>query len=165
MRQWAGDAHVFFWLVLVSLVPAAVVGCAVEGRSPTWSLKTVAIYRIEVGLAVYLALYFVALVVCNAYKGQAVGRIHGPGFGMTPKDPDDPLAEASAGAEDFQETTRKNFEDFNQALEALSGAVGDVESRKLGERVVKLEDVQAGERLRKLEELQIEPRLKGLEGN
>jgi hypothetical protein len=67
-REWARGADPFFWLVLVGLIPAVLVGWQVSPERPSWALRSAAVYRMEVGLAVFLGSYFVALALANAYQ-------------------------------------------------------------------------------------------------
>lgn len=150
LRAWVGDAHPFFWLVLISLAPAAFVAATVEPRDPTWALRSETVYRLEVGMAVFLVGYLIALAIANGYKGNSLGRLGLPGgTGVEPKDPG--LDEASEGAAEFQEDARRNFGDLTDAVATMNGRVSSLEDRKLGERLVQLEDQQLPERVSEIE--------------
>lgn len=150
VRTWVGDAHPFFWLVLISLAPAALVAATIEPRDPTWALRSETVYRLEVGMAVFLVGYLVALTIANGYKGNSIGRLGLPiGTGVEPKDPG--LDEASEGAAEFQEGARRNFKDLTDAVATMNGRVSSIEDRKLGERLVQLEDQRLHERVSEIE--------------
>lgn len=145
-RDWAKKADPFFWLVLVGLVPAALAAWAVDSYDPPWALRSVAVYRIEVGLVVFLASYLVALALANGYKGRSVGRLGLPGVGeVDPKDP--ALQEASEGAAEFHKETRGGLADLADAVATMNGRVSALEDRRLGERLTQLEDRILGKRL------------------
>jgi hypothetical protein len=150
VRRWLRDAHPFFWLVLISLAPAALVAATIEPRDPTWALRSEVVYRLEVGMAVFLVGYLVALALANGYKGNSIGRLGLPGgTGIDPKNPG--LDEASEGAAEFQEDARQNFKDLADAIATMNGRVSALEDRKLGERLVRLEDQQLHERVSEVE--------------
>lgn len=145
-REWAKEADPFFWLVLVGLVPAALAAWAVDPHDPSWALRSVAVYRIEVGLAVYLASYLIALALANGYKGRAIGKLGFPGGGeVEPKDP--ALQEASEGAAEFEKETRGGLADLADAIATMNGRVSALEDRRLGERLTQLEDQSLSKRL------------------
>lgn len=138
-RDWAKKADPFFWLVLIGLVPAALVAWTVDPRDPSWALRSAAVYRIEVGLAVFLGIYLIALALANGYKGRAIGKLGLPGGGeVEPKDP--ALQEASEGAAEFEKETRGGLADLADAVATMNGRVSALEDRRLGERLTQLED-------------------------
>lgn len=140
-REWAKGADPFFWLVLLSLVPAVLVAGQVSPERPSWALRSAAVYRLEVGLVIFLGSYLVALALANAYKGDALGRVAFPGGGeVDPKDP--ALQEASEGAAEFEEETRGGLRDLAEAVSLMNGRVSALEDRQLGQRLTALEDRQ-----------------------
>jgi hypothetical protein len=150
-REWAKKADPFFWLVLVGLVPAALAAWAVDPYEPSWALRSVAVYRIEVGLVVFLASYLIALALGNGYKGRSLGKLGLPGGGeVEPKDP--ALQEASEGAAEFEKETRGGLADLADAIATMNGRVSALEDRRLGERLAQLEDLNLGKRLPALEQ-------------
>lgn len=159
---WASNAHVFFWLLVLGLVPAVIVAWRVDPKTPSWALESEAVYRLEVGAAVFLGAYFLALVLCLGYLGKSLGRLGFPGGGeVETKDP--ALEEASEGATDFQEEARQNFQELADVLDTLSTQVTALEDRKLGERLAALEDRSLGERVADLEAKRLDEQPKGLE--
>jgi hypothetical protein len=150
-RAWAANADPLFWLVVVGLVPAALVAWQMDPERPAWALRSAAVHRVEVGLAVYLGYYLVALALANAYRGHSLGRFALPGGGEAQlKDP--ALQEASEGAAEFEAETRGGLRDLADAVALMNGRVSALEDRRLGERLTRLEDGRIQDRLAALEQ-------------
>ncbi len=139
-----------FWLLLLGLIPSGYAAVTATGRAPAWSLRSEAIYRMQIGLVVFLGIYLLALAFCLAYLGRSIGRVAIPGGGeVDPKDP--ALEKASSGAEEFQEQARASIADLGDAMDALSAQLTALEDRRLGERLAAIEDRKLGERVATLE--------------
>lgn len=150
LQELVRGADPFFWLVLISIVPSVWVALTVKAKAPTWSLQSAVVYRLEVGLAVLLVGYIVALMTALAYTGRSIGRLGLPGGGnVDPKDPS--LSEASEGANEFQQEARNNFKDLADALGTMNERVVALEDRRLGERMTQIEDQRLSDRMAKIE--------------
>ena len=126
---WARGAHVFFWLLLVAVVPAIAAGALTDEHDAAWALHSEWVYRAEVALAVFLAAYVLALALCLAYQGRSIGRLGVPGGPeLEGKDPSG-LDKAAEGAEAFQAETRKNFDDHSAAIAALDERLAALEDQ------------------------------------
>ncbi len=117
----------FFWPVVVGLILAVIAAFEADASTPSFALGSLWLYRFEVGLAVFIVCYVLALTVCLAWQGRSFGRFELPGGGgADPADPSQKLDKASEEVDDFQTETRarfeiadSNFADIESRLDAL----------------------------------------------
>lgn len=124
---WSSRADPFFWLVVLALVPAVVVASLMDAERPSWALRSAAVHRLEVGLAVFLGGYVVALALANAFRGRTFGRLGLPGGAeFDPRDP--ALQEASEGAAEFESEARGGLRDLTEAVSLMNDRVSKLEA-------------------------------------
>ena len=76
--MWRPVVNPFLLAVLAAVMIAASAAATTavpSGGAPTYALDAALIYRVEVGLAVFLALYAVAVLVRLAAHGLTPGRV------------------------------------------------------------------------------------------
>lgn len=116
-----------FWPVIVGFVPAGIAAIEADARAPSYALGSLWLYRLEVGLAVFVVCYILALIVRLAWQGRSFGRFELPGGGgAQPADPAQKLDKATEEVDEFQTATRERFKmadssfaDIESRLEAL----------------------------------------------
>lgn len=72
--------HPFFWISMAALLLAGVSAATASGCPPDIALKSMAVYRCEVGFVIFAAGYTVSLLLWLSYCGQVL-RIDFPGGG------------------------------------------------------------------------------------
>ena len=115
--------HTFFWLVLSGMVPAVATAIAADKRTPGYALGSEWVYYLEIGFAVFLGCYLLALAIVLSYQGRSIGRLELPGGGgMQPPDPAQ-LQVAANAFEEFQEETRLRLKDDTASIASLEERV------------------------------------------
>jgi hypothetical protein len=99
-------------------VPGAIVAVQVAPRAPGYALHSHEIYRLEVFLAVMLAIYAVVLVLWLAYQGRSV-KVQGPPGGIEGPDPAAGLNEAATAFEEFKKDVAERLDRHDESFEAL----------------------------------------------
>jgi hypothetical protein len=139
LKDWVCAADRFFWLVALGLVPAIYAALRADAERPGWALRSEAVHRFEIGLAVFFGVYLLALALSLAYQGRSIGRLGLPGGAeMDPKDP--ALSKAAEGMEEFEAETRRSFDEHDESLDDLDRRLVALEDRRIGERLAALED-------------------------
>lgn len=103
-----------------------------EPLAPSFALKSVVVYRIEVALAVFAAGYAFVVALWLAYRGHTVRRLELPG-GAAVEAPD--MAALDRAADDFEvfETrTVERLDTLDQAIAEIDSRLAAVESRSPG---------------------------------
>jgi len=78
LAEMTSRPHPFFWVTLLPVLPATVAAITLDGPAPAAALASMAVFRAEVALAVFIAGYVIAVLLWMAYHGQAA-RIEIPG--------------------------------------------------------------------------------------
>ncbi len=118
--------HPFFWIFLLALVLGALAALTAGSRSPSWSLESNTVYRVEVGTVVGGLIYLLAIGGWLAWQGRTFKRVGIPGG---------PEVEAPS---DALNATATQFGDFKKQAEERFSAL-ETATKDLNERVEKLE--------------------------
>jgi hypothetical protein len=118
---WWRRSHHFFRFLCASLVLAAAAMVAADGRPPGPALGSGLLWRLEVGLAVVLAVYVFVMVMWLAYQGRwakipVPGADGGVESGGTI---DDQIETAASGMEEFKEHAKARLDDHDVALQQI----------------------------------------------
>jgi hypothetical protein len=110
--------HPFFWLTLALVSGGALASALTDTRSPSWALHSAFIYHVEVGAAVALAGYLVAVTLWLASRGRTFAKVELP-IGSVETADAGALDEAADEFDAFRTTTADR-------LDALEGSVADL---------------------------------------
>jgi hypothetical protein len=120
--------HPFAWFVSAILVIGIAAALAVDGKEPSWALRSEWVYRGEVGAAVVALLYLPLVMLSLAWRGQTFRRMQGPGGAGV----ETPATEIGSAVDEFaryKERANKRFEKLESALSELSRRVQRLERR------------------------------------
>jgi hypothetical protein len=132
-RQWARDAHPFFWVITAALAAAAFVAVRTKGDDPGYAFHSELIYRCEVGLACLIAFYSIVLLLWLAYQGRSVKVHMGPGS-VEGGDPGEGLEEAATAFDEFKDDTTQRLDTYDESFESLDARVSALEEAAMPSR-------------------------------
>jgi hypothetical protein len=116
--SFATDAHRFFLVLFLMLIPAALAAVSTKAHEPGYALDSVWIYRFEVGLAFFLFEYVLLLALWLAYQGRSIGKIELPGGGGI--DMKNPAKQTADGFKEFRDTTKDQLANDSESIAWLT---------------------------------------------
>jgi hypothetical protein len=118
--------HPLAWFVAGILAIGVAAALVVDGKEPSWALRSEWVYRAEVGAAIVGLLYLPLVALSLAWRGETFRKLQAPGGAGV----ETPAREIGSAVDDFTEYK----EQANKRFEELESAVG-----KLSQRVDQLE--------------------------
>jgi len=100
VSKWIREAHPIFWPTVACGLIGLFAALSAADRRPGYALNDAFVYRIEVGLAVFVTLYAVTLALWLSYQGRSV-RLEVPG-GPAIDAADPGLDSAAEGFDEFR---------------------------------------------------------------
>ena len=121
MAAWWRRSHHFFRFLCASIVLAAAAMYAADGPPPAAALGSGLLWRLELGLAVVLAVYVFVMVMWLAYHGRwAKIPVPGADGGVESGAAiDDQIETAATGMAEFQEHAKARLDDHDVALQEI----------------------------------------------
>jgi hypothetical protein len=120
--------HPLAWFVIVILAIAGVAALTVEGKEPSWALRSEWVYRAEVGAAIIGLLYLPLVAVALAWRGETFRKVQAPGGAGF----ETPAKEIGSAVEDFAQYRKRanaRFEQLESAVAKLTERVDQLETR------------------------------------
>lgn len=111
--------HPFFWALLVLAVLSGIgAALAPSAKVPSYALRSVWLYRLEVGGAIFLGLYMVALLIGLAWDGKGIRQVQLPGgVGITV---DQNLEGAADGLATYKTKTDERIAKLESSIDLLT---------------------------------------------
>jgi hypothetical protein len=121
--------HPLVWFVSAIIAIGLTAALAVDGREPSWALRSEWVYRAEVGTATVGLLYLPLVALSLAWRGETFRKMYAPG-GAGVEAPAEEIGSAVDEFTQYKERANKRFKELESALGGLSQRVDRLERRR-----------------------------------
>jgi hypothetical protein len=118
--------HPFFYLSAGIAVLGLVAALLAASHAPSFALKSVLVYRLEIGAAVIVAGYGLSVMLWLAWHGRTLRRVELPGIGAL----EAPVADLDAAARDvaaLAQSAADRLDGHDADIAELDARLADVE--------------------------------------
>jgi hypothetical protein len=117
----SGRVHPFFGVTVAFISLGALAALVVDGIAPSFALRSVLVYRIEIGAVVVAAGYALSVMLWLAWHGRTLRRVELPGVGAF----ETPVADLDAAARDVEALAQSAAE----RLDGHDADIADIDAR------------------------------------